>query len=151
MVPVSLHSAVRDHVRKSEHVYPPKQARGSQQARSASDTHHLRQSLTYGDFEKACKDSLSPHVAPYNSHSIFGPHLLTHPQASYDEAMPWNVSLTSLLAWKSSLSLRKKSARQAHLSYNPRLVKSIPPYPLLFLFLNRLSFLNTSRRRPFLK
>ena len=126
MVPVSLHSAIRDHVRISEPVSPPKQARGSQQSHSASDTHYLWQRLPYGDFENVCKDSLSPHGTPYDSSATFGPHLLTHPQACYDEAMPWNVSLTSLLAWKSSLSLGKRSAKPAHQSYLNVAGKSCP-------------------------
>ena len=75
------------------------------------------------------EDLLSPHVAPDDNYSIFGPHLLTHPQACYDEAMPWNVSLTSLLAWKSSLSLGKRSASQ-RICLQPPSSEEQPTLPL---------------------
>src|SRR6266849_5681251 len=72
MVPVSRDSAVRDHFRTCEQAYP-QLAHESQKSHSAGCTHRFRQSLPYGDFENACKVSLSPHVAPYDSYSIFGP------------------------------------------------------------------------------
>ena len=59
--------------------------------------------------------------------------------------------LTDIIARVEKLAFAREEERPAHLSYNPRLVKSSLPYPLLFLSLNHPSFLNTSRRRPFLK
>ena len=60
--------------------------------------------------------------------------------------------LTDIIARVEKLAFAREEERQASASVlQPPSSEEQPTYPLLFLSLNHPSFLNTSRRRPFLK